>query len=215
LSKIILQMYRIFINDNALILSSSQTVLATDKLAEIQQYSCASCMTSAISKLENGLCKSLVLFGDDVELMWKDLCSRYEIIEAAGGVVVNPKDEVLWIRRNDKWDLPKGKVELGENVEDTAVREVEEECAVFNISRGELLGITYHTYSYKGANVLKKSYWYAMTCPSEQELKPQLEEGITEVVWADQQKHLTYIKDTYTSIAELLKREKLQNHLGF
>ena len=71
-------MYRIFINDNALILSSSQTVLATDKLAEIQQYSCTSCMTSAISKLENGLCKSLVLQGDDVELMWKDFCSRYE-----------------------------------------------------------------------------------------------------------------------------------------
>ena len=208
-------MYRIFINDNALILSSSQTVLSTYKLVEIHQYSCTSCMTSAISKLENGLCKSLVLQGDDVELMWQEFCARYETIEAAGGVVVNPNGEVLWIRRNEKWDLPKGKVEIGEKVEDTAVREVEEECAVFNIDRGELLGITYHTYNYKGGNVLKKSYWYGMTCPNEQELKPQLEEGITEVVWADQQKHLTYIKDTYTSIAELLKREKLQNHLGF
>ena len=208
-------MYRIFINDNALILSSSQTVLATDKLAKIQQYSCASCMTSAISKLENELCKTLVLQGDDVELMWKDFCSRYEIIEAAGGVVVNPNGEVLWIRRNEKWDLPKGKVEIGENIEDTAVREVEEECAVSDIDRGELLGLTYHTYFHKGENILKKSYWYAMSCPSEQELKPQLEEGITEVVWADKQKHLIYLQDTYTSIVELLKREKLQNHLGF
>jgi len=208
-------MYRIFINDNALILSSSQTVLSTDKLAEIQQYSCTSCMTSAISKLENGLCKSLVLQGDDVEIMWQEFCSRYEIIEAAGGVVVNPNGEVLWIRRNEKWDLPKGKVEIGENVEDTAVREVEEECAVSDIDRGELFGLTYHTYFHKGENILKKSYWYAMSCPSEQELKPQLEEGITEVVWADKQKHLIYLQDTYTSIVELLKREKLQNHLGF
>ncbi len=208
-------MYRIFINDKALILSSSQTVLKTDKLAEIQQYSCASCMTSAISKLEKGLCTSLVLQGDNIELMWQDFCSRYEMIEAAGGVVVNTNGDVLWIRRNEKWDLPKGKVEPREKIEETAVREVEEECAVNYINIGEQLGITYHTYNVKGINVLKKSYWYAMTCPSEQELKPQLEEGITEVVWADKQKHLTYKKNTYRSIAELLKREKLQNYLGF
>ena len=83
------------------------------------------------------------------------------------------------------------------------------------MSRAELLGLTYHTYFHKGENILKKSYWYAMSCSSQQELKPQLEEGITEVVWADKQKHLTYLQDTYTSIAELLKREKLKNHLGF
>jgi 8-oxo-dGTP pyrophosphatase MutT (NUDIX family) len=147
--------------------------------------------------------------------MWQDFCSRYQLIEAAGGVLRNLKGEVLWIRRNEKWDLPKGKVEIGENVENTAVREVEEECAVRDIDRGELLGLTYHTYLHKGESILKKSNWYAMSCPSEQELKPQIEEGITEVVWADKQKHLTYLLDTYTSIAELLKREKLQNHLGF
>jgi len=208
-------MYRIFINDQALILSSSNVDLPVYKLAEIQQYSCSSCMSSAISKLEKGLCTLLVLVGEDLDIMWKDFCLRYEIIEAAGGVVRNPKGEVLWIRRNEKWDLPKGKVELGEKVEDAAVREVEEECAVRDIDRGELLGVSYHTYFHKGDNILKKSYWYAMSCPSKQELKPQLEEGITEVVWADRQKHLTYIEDTYTSIAELLKREKLQNYLGF
>ncbi len=208
-------MYRIFINDNALILSSSSIVLEVDKLAQIRKYSSASSMTNAINKLENGFYKSIVLHGDDLALMWQDFCSRYQIIEAAGGVVVNPMGEVLWIRRNEKWDLPKGKIELGEKIEDTAVREVEEECAVFNISLGELLGITYHTYSCKGENVLKKSYWYAMTCPIEQELSPQLEEGITAVVWANKQNHLTYLKDTYTSIAELLKREKVQHHLGF
>jgi len=208
-------MYRIFINDNALILSSSSIVLEVDKLAQIRKYSSNSSLTSAINNLENGFYKSIVLFGDDLALMWQDFCSRYQIIEAAGGVVVNPIGEVLWIRRNEKWDLPKGKIELGENLEDTAVREVEEECAVYNISLGELLGITYHTYSCKGKNILKKSYWFAMTCPIEQKLTPQLEEGITTVVWANKQDHLAYLQDTYTSIAELLKREKLQHHLGF
>jgi len=208
-------MYRIFINDKLLILTSSESILDVDRLTEIQNYSCASCMSSAINKLQNGLCKALILQADDLDVMWGDFCSRYELIEAAGGVVVNSNAEVLWIRRNDKWDLTKGKVESGEKVENTAVREVEEECAVRGIDRGELLGVTYHTYSHKEKEILKKSYWYAMSCVGEQDLIPQIEEGITEVIWADKHKHLTCMADTYTSIAELLKREKLQNYLDF
>lgn len=208
-------MYRIFINDNVLILSSFESVLEADEAAETQDYSCVSCMSSAIKKLENGLCESLILKGNDVHLMWQDFCSRYELIEAAGGLVMNPNGELLWIRRNEKWDLPKGKVEEGELVEETAVREVEEECAVFGIDRGELLGVTYHTYTHRGKEILKKSSWYSMSCPEEQQLKPQTEEGITEVIWADSQKHLACMQDTYTSIAELLKREKVQRYLGF
>ena len=106
--------------------------------------------------------------------MWRDFCSHYQLIEAAGGVVVNSKREVLWILRNGKWDLPKGKVELGEKVEDAAVREVEEECAVRGISRGALLGVTYHTYSYKSEAILKKTYWYAMTCSSKTSSKASI-----------------------------------------
>ena len=88
--------------------------------------------------------------------LWRDFCSHYQLIEAAGAVVVNSKSEVLWILRNGKWDLPKGKVEKEEKVEDAAVREVEEECAVRGINRGALLGVTYHTYLYKGEAIKKK-----------------------------------------------------------
>ena len=206
-------MYTIFINDSVLILRSSESILEVDEQSEIQIYSSGSCMNSAINKVQNGLCKSLILQGDDVECMWRDFCSYYQLIEAAGGVVVNSKREVLWILRNGKWDLPKGKVESGEKVEDAAVREVVEECAVRGISRGGLLGVTYHTYSYKSEAILKKTYWYAMTCSSKQVLKPQLEEGITEVVWADKTKHLSCISNTYTSIVELLKQEKVVHYL--
>ena len=153
------------------------------------------------------------MHGDDVECMWRDLCSHYQLIEAAGGIVVNSKREVLWILRNGKWDLPKGKVESGEKVEVAAVREVEEECSVRGINRGALLGVTYHTYSYKSEAILKKTYWYAMTCSSEEVLKPQLEEGITEVVWADNTKHHSCVSNTYTSIVELLKQEKVVHYL--
>ena len=206
-------MYRIFINDSILILRSFESILEVDECSEIQSYSSGSCMNIAISKVQNGLSKSLILQGDDVEHMWRDFCSHYQLIEAAGGVVVNSKREVLWILRNGKWDLPKGKIESGEKVEDAAVREVKEECAVRGINRGALLGVTYHTYSYKSEAILKKTYWYAMTCSSEQVLKPQLEEGITEVVWADKTKHLSCVSNTYTSIVELLKQEKVVHYL--
>ena len=206
-------MYTIFINDSVLILRSSESILEVDEQSEIHTYSCGNSMNSAINKVQNGLCKSLILQGDDVECMWRDFCSYYQLIEAAGGIVVNSKREVLWILRNGKWDLPKGKVESGEKVEDAAVREVVEECAVRGISRGGLLGVTYHTYSYKSEAILKKTYWYAMTCSSKQVLKPQLEEGITEVVWADKTKHLSCISNTYTSIVELLKQEKVVHYL--
>ena len=206
-------MYRIFINDSELILRSLKSVLEVDEQSEIQSYSGASCVKKAIGKVQNGIYKSLILYGDDVEYMWRDFCSHYQLIEAAGGVVVNSKREVLWILRNGKWDLPKGKVESGEKIEDAAVREVEEECAVRGINRGALLGVTYHTYSYKSEAILKKTYWYAMTCSSKQVLKPQLEEGITEVVWADKTKHFSCVSNTYTSIVELLKQEKVVHYL--
>ena len=206
-------MYTIFINDSVLILRSLESILEVDEQSEIQIYSCGYSMNSAINKVQNGLCKSLILQGDDVEYMWRDFCSYYQLIEAAGGVVVNSKREVLWILRNGKWDLPKGKVESGEKVQDAAVREVEEECAVRGINRGALLGVTYHTYSYKSEAILKKTYWYAMTCSLKQVLKPQLDEGITEVVWADKTKHLSCVSNTYNSIVELLKQEKVLRYL--
>ena len=208
-------MYRIFINDNTLILSGSKEILNGFENADIEQYSCSSCMNRAIAKLENDVCKVVILQGNSLELMWEDFCSRYKSIEAAGGVVTNLAKEVLWIRRNEKWDLPKGKVEKDEEIEDAAVREVEGECALNSIVRGDLLGVTYHTYTFKGENVLKKSYWFAMVCETEQNLAPQEEEGITAVVWANTEMHRSYSLDTYTSIAELLKLEKVVHYLGF
>lgn len=208
-------MYRIFINDRLLILTSSKSNFKHNEVSEIVQYDSRLSISSAINKLSNGICHGLIVKGDDVDIMWQDFCSRYVVVEAAGGIVLSSDNKVLWIRRNNRWDLPKGKVEPGEKHEDTAVREVEEECGIYGIHRGSLLGLTYHTYLYKGEEVLKKSYWYAMSCSDNQELKPQLEEGITKVIWADQSMHFKCMQDTYSSITELLKQERVQHFLDF
>ena len=198
-------MYRIFINDKALILGTSEGSFNHSESAEIEGYSCSSCMTRAINKLENGLCERLVLQGEDLNLMWQDFSSRYELIEAAGGVVLNSQGDVLWIMRNDKWDLPKGKVEEGELVEETAVREVEEECGVSRLCIVNALQDTYHTYEIKGKRILKRTYWFEMSTNFKGNLIPQTEEGITEVVWVDKQDIAEKLENSFGNINELLK----------
>ena len=65
---------------------------------------------------------------------WESFCANYMLIEAAGGLVYNAKDQLLMIFRNGKWDLPKGKLEVGENIEQCAMREVEEECGISGLT---------------------------------------------------------------------------------
>jgi len=208
-------MYIIFINDNALILSGSKEILNGFENVEVKAYNDSSSIDEALFKLQTDSCKELFLVGSCLPSMWDDFCARFQLIEAAGGVVTNSKKQVLWIRRNDKWDLPKGKVEVGEQIQEAAVREVKEECGLTSIRLGVLLGVTYHIYSCKDVNVLKKSFWFSMSCPAQQDLIPQLEEGITEVVWADAALHQMYLENTYASISELLRQEKVQLYLGF
>jgi 8-oxo-dGTP pyrophosphatase MutT (NUDIX family) len=52
------------------------------------------------------------------------------IIKAGGGIVVNEQNEVLLIYRRGKWDLPKGKLDDGETIEECALREVKEETGL-------------------------------------------------------------------------------------
>ena len=56
--------------------------------------------------------------------------AEFALIEAAGGVVVNDCGQWLMIRRNGRWDLPKGHLECGERIEECAAREIEEETGV-------------------------------------------------------------------------------------
>ena len=110
---------------------------------------------------------------------WKSFCDSYTIIEAAGGLVQNSQGEYLMIFRNGKWDLPKGKCEAGESAEQTALREVQEECGINQLRPGKLLTITYHTYTLHDAEILKRTYWYSMKYEGcESEFNPQIEENI-------------------------------------
>ncbi len=145
-----------------------------------------------------------VLQNSDLDKLKKAFFKHFTLIEAAGGIVLNDQKELLFIRRLGKWDLPKGKVETGEEVQDTAVREVEEETGVTRLAVTGKVGETYHTYEAYGKHYLKTTYWYAMTCPSGQELTPQTEEHIEAIRWFKTRDIKKPVADTYPSVRDIL-----------
>ena len=135
---------------------------------------------------------------------WDDFYAEHTFIEASGGLVYNNKNQILMIFRNSKWDLPKGKLEAGENIQECAIREVEEECGVRNLQIVNQLQSTYHTYQLNGKATLKCTYWFKMITNFNDELVPQIKEGITKVAWVDINDISEKLENTYGNIKEIL-----------
>ncbi len=131
------------------------------------------------------------------------LFEKFEFIEAAGGIVKR-EDKYLLIKRNGVWDIPKGKLDAGENIERCAVREIEEECGIVNPVLGEPLINTYHTYTYKGRPTIKKTYWYRLDYDGPKKLTPQKKEGITKAKWLSRDEVYALTMETYGSIREVI-----------
>ncbi len=132
-------------------------------------------------------------------------------IIAAGGLVLNDRGELLMIFRRGKWDLPKGKLDEGETIEDCALREVREETGLVNVERGELIDIGYHEYfdPYVNADVIKETHWYAMRARGEQSLTPQTEEDITEIKWVAGDELETCLQNSYANVVDVIRKAEL------
>ena len=137
---------------------------------------------------------------------WEIFCDAHKLIKAAGGVVYNDNNQLLMIFRNGKWDLPKGKLQIDEDIKTCAIREVEEECGVTGLHITQKLLDTYHTYELKGEKILKCTYWFEMKTSFKGNLAPQTEEGITEVVWVDKKDIAEKLENSFANINELLQK---------
>ena len=141
---------------------------------------------------------------DENNSFLKLLKKQLFFIEAAGGLVINSKNEILLIKRLGFWDLPKGKLEENETVTEGAIREVSEECGISNLSIHKKLKPSYHVYYHKKNWILKKTYWFLMNHSSNEQLIPQIEENITEVKWVKQSEINNYEPNTYPAITKVL-----------
>lgn len=146
---------------------------------------------------------------EDVETTYKEFCSRFKEVNAAGGLVSNRREDVLLISRNGLWDLPKGHQEAGEDIRVTALREVQEETGVGELELGGLICVTDHCYRRDRIWHLKHTWWYDMLYTAPVDLIPQREEDITKAVWVARSSLSPYLKNTYPSIMEVFREAKI------
>ncbi|MEP7252547.1 MAG: NUDIX domain-containing protein [Ginsengibacter sp.] len=164
--------------------------------------------TSAINSLLHEIKKpefhAGVLYNKDFAELKKKFFKHFKIIQTGGGVVTNESGDVLIIFRRGKWDLPKGKIDEGETLEECALREVAEETGVDKLKLIRRLLITYHTYRDFGKEILKESHWFLMDAKGEQDLVPQVEEDITQLLWAKRESLSNYMSNTFPTIKSVL-----------
>ena len=146
---------------------------------------------------------------DNVEMTYREFCSRFKEVNAAGGLVSNRRDDVLLISRNGLWDLPKGHQEAGEDIKVTALREVQEETGVGDLEIRGLICVTDHCYRRDGIWHLKHTWWYDMLYTDPVNLRPQRDEDITKAAWVARSGLSPYLKNTYPSIVEVFREAKI------
>ncbi|MEF9931475.1 MAG: NUDIX domain-containing protein [Bacteroidales bacterium] len=148
---------------------------------------------------------------ENIDNTFKQICSEFSQLNAGGGIVLNKRGEYLLIFRNGLWDLPKGKQEPNEDIRNSAMREVEEECGINDLNIKELICVTHHCYHLNGNFMLKHTYWYKMLHTNGCIPKPQLEENIQKCLWVKKEDLPQYLSNTYPSILEVFKSFSEQN----
>jgi 8-oxo-dGTP pyrophosphatase MutT (NUDIX family) len=161
---------------------------------------------------KNRSVRAVVIFYENIPALWADFQACFKVLEAAGGFVQNAQDELLVFYRRGSWDMPKGKIDPGESPEQAAVREVQEETGLVNLTLGDFLAHTYHTYEQKGERILKKTWWYRMKTIDSQ-LVPQTEEDIEEIRWVEPKSWLASGPVVYPNIREVIEKGTMNYEL--
>ncbi|WP_295676577.1 NUDIX domain-containing protein [uncultured Mucilaginibacter sp.] len=195
------QKYRIYINEKVILVTETKPKKKNGyELLDGEAFDLKIIYTWISARKNNLFC----VVCKDAKAFLKQVKKSVMLIEAAGGLVKNEAGEYLFIYRNGKWDLPKGKIEKDEKVKEAAVREVEEECGIKVSELGKKICKTYHVYLNRGVLVLKKTHWFDMHCAGKFLLKPQIEEGITDVRWFKKEHVEPIIANTFPSIMDVL-----------
>ena len=193
-------MLQIFYKEKPIIISDKKSDLKNSLIINPELFENLDLLKLLTKKRVN----SIGIFSNEFEIILNMFKKKYPEIIAAGGKVINNKSEILFIYRNKKWDLPKGKAEKNEIISETALREVEEETGIKNLSIIKPLDKTHHIFKRDGKNYLKSTYWFEMKSDFNGKFKPQKKEGITRVEWIGIENLSSILPKSYANIRLLI-----------
>ena len=194
-----MQKYKVFLNSKFLLITNREIIFDNCKKHTQLSNDIIDCFLN-----EDNVYNLQIIVSEPFDT-FKEFLKRFEYIEAAGGLVENKKNEILFIYRLNHWDLPKGGIEEGELPTEAAIREVAEECGIFIDEIGDELDSTYHIYERNDKLWLKKTYWYKMQYNGSAKLVPQTEEDISKAIWVNKNNINEYSNKMFSGIIEILK----------
>ena len=198
-------MYKVFVNDKPLFLTNQVQKETDFKLFLLESVD----IKKLIVKIFQHKIQKAFLYHPDEKLIMKTLRAKLPVEKAGGGLVYNKDGDVLFIFRNGKWDLPKGGTEKNETIEETAMREVEEETGVTGLAITEKLQRTYHIFKRNGRYKLKITQWFEMRTKYEDIPQGQADEGIERVEWVNPKDIKFLLENSYENIKLLFEAEKV------
>jgi len=196
-------MYKVFFNQKPLILTS-KILESTDSNPLI--YIKFSSKNQILKAVKAKKTESVYIYHKNIKKLWEIFTKKFPIIDAAGGLVERSDGKILFIYRNNRWDLPKGGVEKKELIIEAAQREVKEETGLADLIVINKIGETYHIFN-NGKNFrLKRTYWFKMKSDYQGELFPQEEEGIISAEWINKKRIPEILKNAYENIKEIVSK---------
>ena len=205
-------MYKVFFNQKPLILTNEIQDFSDNEPLLFIKYTSVAQIIKALKSSKN---RKVFLYHKDIDKLWKSFKKKFPVAEAAGGLVERTDNKLLFIFRNNKWDLPKGGVEKKELIIEAAQREVIEETGVSDLIVQKQLSETFHIFKKGKRFRLKKTYWFKMSTSYMGKTKPQTEEGIKKTEWVSKEKIDEILNDAFENIRiivlEVLKSDTLWN----
>lgn len=197
-------MYKIYFYDRVIFLTNKADKRFAGESDLFYYYTTPAELKFLIDKFDkNTKHKAMIIFHTNLEELYSVFTSFFTVVNAAGGYVKNKIGDVLIINRLGKWDLPKGKVEEGEPIEQAALREVNEECGISNMVLVKPMARTYHTYHQNSSLHLKVTHWYEMYYDGNEVLTPQREEKIEKAIWIKPTEIYKLMDNTYLSLKDV------------
>jgi 8-oxo-dGTP pyrophosphatase MutT (NUDIX family) len=206
-------MYEVFLNDRKITITRPGKIpfvkeaVITKNLASVDEVKNWFLNFSITQK------ESAIIIQSSPEMFWINMfIPAFKLIPAAGGVVFR-NNKLLFILRNGKWDLPKGKIDKSETSEQAAIREVAEECGIIGHTIVKRLSSSYHIFQspYKdtfGQWILKETFWFEMKYKGKENGSPQTDENISEIMWFEKNELDRVLQNTHENLKPIILRYK-------